>query len=294
MVFRNLPDLKRRTCFLRCSSLFIGRSMVPGLLLLCSMAISIGATGCGFDARDALNPAFVDFLGPAVIGSPSGPTSSGHVVIAFRNDTRFDEQLLTYLVEQGLDPTILEDPDLRPRVRMVVQITFVNDETLIVEFNDGSATVIDPAFDASTVPELLETQQDNLVVQCDVSRVNLVGLPSVFLPTFVTTTTFDNAQFVVLTRRDLTIADPRFVQLQVDQVDDLGNPVILRNVGVRNQPAPAVGPNCGSVVTLVMSGTLKINFSPNGAGALVPGFLDTDIDSQEESPGRYQITVGIR
>jgi len=243
---------------------------------------------------DAFNPAFVDVLGPGV-ASPRGPDSSGHVVIAFRNDTIFDERVLQDLVDAGLNRDLLDTPNLRPRVRMLLQITFLNRETLQVEFNDGSSTIIDPSINASEFPDLTRTQQNNLVVQCDVARVDLLGLPSIFVPEFFEFTRIDPGDantrpFRVRTRVD----PPQFAVLQRDTVDQLGNTMVLRNIGVRDAPAPAIAPNCGSVVTITMSGTLTLPTERNAFGEDTVGALITDTARIDASPGQFRINVGIR
>jgi len=243
---------------------------------------------------DAFNPAFVDVLGPGVV-SPRGPDSSGHVVVAFRNDTIFDERVLQGLVDAGLDRALLDVPDLRPRVRMLLQITFLNGESLQVEFNDGSSTIIHPAINAAEFPDLTRTQQNNLVVQCDVVRVELLSLPSIFVPDFFEFTRIDPGDantrpFRVRTRID----PPQFKVLQRDSVDQFGNTLEVRNIGVRDAPAPAIAPNCGSVVTITMSGTLTLPTERNAFGEDTVGVLVTDTARIAASPGQFRINVGIR
>lgn len=269
------------------------RSPASLSLMVTLAAVTLAVPGC-----DALNPAFVDFLGNSIAPgtvTPIGPPSSGHVVVALRNNTVFDEQLLESLVQNGLDRTLLDDPDLRPRVRMRLRITFTNNESLDVEFNDGSSTIVDPRIDASMFPDLVETPQDNVVVQCDVARVDLLQLPSVFVPAFFETIRInpgdeDQPPF----REQVNTAPPQYVRLQVDDVDEFGNTVLQRNIDIRDLPAPAIGPNCGSVVTITMSGTLRLPFEVNEFGAEVPGVLDTNNLALAASPGRYRVVVGIR
>ncbi len=245
--------------------------------------------------RSALNPAFVDVIGPGIAGQPTGPTSPGHVVVAFRNDTVFDEQLLAFLVQDGLDPTLLDDAELRPRVAVRVRITFPDNETLDVEFVDGSSTIVSAEVDISQFPDLVRNQQDNLVVQCDVVRVELVELPRVFVPSVFETLTVDpgdenSAPFTRLVNR----VQPQFEQLERDDVDQNGNTLLQRNLDIRDVPGPAIGPNCGSVVTIVLSGTMRLPFEVNAQNQLVPGVFDFDIEGRATSPGRYQLNVGIR
>ena len=262
---------------------------VHGAVLAGLSALVLIVLGC-----DAFNPAFLDVLGTK-IAPPRGPDSAGHVVVALRNDTIFDERLLQNLVDAGLDRALLDDPELRPRVRMLVAITFVNGDVLAVEFNDGSSTIVHPAVNLTALPDLTRTQQNNLVVQCDVRRVELLALPAVFVPDFVEFTRIDpgdenTAPFRVRTRVD----EPQFVTLALDAFDQFGNTVTRRNVDIRDAPAPAIAPNCGSVVTITLSGTLGLPFERNAFGQDLPGVLVTDLARIEASPGRFRINVGIR
>lgn len=259
-----------------------------------ALMIAVMTSVVAFTACDAFNPAFLDVLGPSVV-SPRGPDSAGHVVIAFRNDATFDERILDSLVADGLDPSLLADATLRPRVRMLLRITFVDQNTLDVEFNDGSSTVIHPNVDPRDFPDLLQTPQNNLVVQCDVARVDLLTLPSVFVPDFFEITRIDpgdenTAPFRVREQ----IVQPQFEQLLLDTVDQFGNTVVLRNINTRDAPAPAISPNCGSVVTLTLSGQLSLPFERNAFGDDVAGVLVTDLARIAASPGRFRLTVGIR
>lgn len=263
-------------------------------LLFACTAVTFMVMGCDPTIiSSALNPSFVD-LAPGV-AQPTGPTSPGHVVIAFRNDTVFDEQLLNFLVQDGLDPSLIDDPALRPRVAVRVRITFPDNEMLEVEFVDGSSTIVSAEVDITQFPDLSRNEQDNLVVQCDVVQVELVELPRVFLPTAVETLTVDpgdenTAPFTRLVTR----TQPQFELLERDDVDQNGNTLLQRNFDIRDVPGPAIGPNCGSVVTIVLSGTLRVPFRVNALNLLVPGFFDTENTEIATVPGRFQLNVGIR
>ncbi|NOS99552.1 MAG: hypothetical protein HOP29_02880 [Phycisphaerales bacterium] len=268
---------------------FKGRYRGRTALMFASMAGVVAFTAC-----DAFNPAFLDVLGPSVV-APRGPDSAGHVVIAFRNDATFDERVLDSLVAAGLDEALLTDQTLRPRVRLLLRITFVDQNTLDVEFNDGSSTVIDPLVDPRDFPDLLQTPQNNLVVQCDVARVDLLTLPSVFVPTAFEITRIDPGdENTPPFRVRNQIIPAQFEQLQLDTVDQFGNTVVLRNINTRDAPAPAISPNCGSVVTLTLSGQLSLPFERNFVGVDLPGVLITDLARLAASPGRFRLTVGIR
>ncbi len=266
------------------------RTRLHGLLLLAGLGMTLVFFSCG----DALNPAFIDIL-PRGIADPQGPGSSGHVVVALRNDAIFDDRVLAFLLNEGLDEELLEDPRLRPMVRMLVNITFANGNTTQVQFLDGSNQVVDPEASELTRQELQRTQQDNLVVQCDVSRVELVDLPEVFVPVFFETTRINpgdenTPQF----RERVNVVPPQYERLEIDTVDEFGTTIVQRNIDIRDAPAPAVGPNCGSVVTITFAGTLSVPFEINFAGDDVPGVLNTDFTARERSPGRFEVRVGIR
>jgi hypothetical protein len=263
-------------------------SAVAGVL-----CVSLMVLGC-----DAFNPAFVDFVGSNFDGvdvTPQGPDSAGHVVIAFRNDTVFDEQMLDSLIAQGLERSLTEGNNVRPRIRMLLNIVFTNDEMIQVEFNDGSASIVDPRVDLATLPELTRGEKNNIVVQCDVARVELMGLPSIFVPIFFETIRIDPGDELTRPFRvQVNSIPPQFQVLRVDDIDNLGNTVLLRNIDIRDLPAPAIGPNCGSVVTISISGTLRSPFVVNEFGALVPGVLNTNGQGIAANPGRFDINVGIR
>lgn len=262
----------------------------PGLALTAVCALVSVLPGCG----DVFNPAFLDVLGTE-IAAPRGPDSAGHVVIAVRNDSIFDERLLQSLVDAGLDRTLLDDPFLRPRVRMLLEVTFLNGDVMQVQFEDGSSTVVHPLAPASALTDLARTEQDNLVVQCDVARVELVALPEVFVPDVFEHTRIDPGDENTPPFRVRTGVDPpHFERLERDTVDQFGTIIVLRNVDIRDAPAPAIAPNCGSVVTVTFSGTLSLPFERNSFGQDIPGVLVTDTARLAASPGRFHVIVDIR
>lgn len=251
-------------------------------------------------ACDVLNPRFVDYVSGSfnVPVQPLGPTSRGPVVIAFRNDMVFDEQLLDYLVAQGMDPTLLDDPNLRPRVRIAFRITLANGNQATIEFNDGSSTILDPQFgDAANFPALIRTEQDNLVLQCDVARVELAALPSVFIPVEIQVIGINRPALGganVRLNLEILPGTPGFQALRADDPVVEGTIPIPRNFDIRDLPAPADGPSCGSVVTFVMTGTVRVHFDINEFGALVPGWLITDRGVIAAHPGRFKIAVQVK
>ncbi len=264
-------------------------------LMFASAALFALMLGCdNAILRSALNPGFVDVVGPGIAGQPTGPTSPGHVVVAFRNDTVFDEQLLNFLVQEGLDPILLDDPEARPRVAVRVRLSFPNDEELEVEFVDGSSTIVSPEVDITQFPDLTRNEQDNLVVQCDVVQVELVELPRIFVPSPLEILELDENEFGRAFPVLVDTIPPQFELLERDEVDQNGNTTLQRNFDIRDVPGPAIGPNCGSVVTIVLSGTLRLPFRVNADNELVPAYFDTEMREIATVPGRYQLIVGIR
>jgi len=259
-------------------------------------ALAAGASICILSAcGDALNPAFLDILGPGIV-APRGPGSAGHVVVALRNDTIFDDRILQHLISAGLDEEIVTASGVRPRMRMTFLITFVNGNTMQVQFDDGSSDIVHPLASQATQADLARPEQNNVVVQCDVARVDLIRESiQVFVPDFFETTRIDPGdENTPPFRVRVTVDPPQFEVLQIDDVDEFGTITTLRNIDIRDAPAPAIGPNCGSVVTILVSGTLSLPFEISSGGNDVPGVLNTNGVALAASPGRFQINVGIR
>jgi len=90
-----------------------------------------------------------------------------------------------------------------------------------------------------------------------------------------------------------------FRVLQPDQTDDDGNVVVQANVGIRDFPAPVINPICGTVVAVIMNGTLSVPFlqgvpDPTGVGQLNdPSFDAGDVSSVASIGGRYEFLVTV-
>lgn len=258
----------------------------PGLaVLLCG--------GC-----DALNPAFVNLF--AIEDSPSLatlPNAPGHVVVAVSNQTDIDERLLDFLLPK-LNLTAAEVQALRPRIRMQVRITYVDGTFQTVEFIDGSSNLVDPAFDAVSVPDLNQNALNNAVVLCDVARVELepgtnveVFLPVEIIQFELVESTGTGGNTVVTFEQRGTIT-PVFWGLQVDDVDENGN-TLQRNIGIRDVPAPTPSVICGSVVVFTIQGTLAVPF----LDVVSPDAPSVDQDDQATVArigGRYQFIVTVQ
>lgn len=255
-----------------------------------AVVVAINATFGFVLSCDALSPNFLSAIGLPTIG----PSSAGHVAVVFRNDTQFDAELVQHLRDIGVADELLDDPNLRPLVRFVVRVTFVNGEQLDMVFRDGS-TVIDPTFDPTLLPDLTRDQLNNVIVQCDVARVEVIETTlQIFIPVFFEITRVDPGDentppfFVRLTR-----TAPAFELLERDEVDAQGLLLVQRNFDIRDAPAP-VFPLCGSAVVMTLSGTLRLPFETNANDVRVPGLFNTNIFELRTSPGRFQMLVSLR
>ena len=260
----------------------------------------MGSAILGMSACGAFNPAFVDLIDQSDTGQFSTiDNAPGHVVVQFVNNAQVDEQLVEYLVNvAGLTLTSAQRRDLRPRVRLRMQVTFTNGIQTIFEFVDGSSILIDPRFDAQAFPDLNQNDLDNSVVICDVSRVEVApgSAIEVFIPVELDVYELvevqgpggeTNVAFVLREQQP-----PIFQVLLPDDVDEDGNVTLQRNIGIRDFPAPALDPLCGSVVTVVMDGVLRVPFLPAGMGE--PSFDRDDEVSVAGIGGRYEIRVGVQ
>jgi hypothetical protein len=279
--------------FCLASTLRVPSRRGTGLLLVFS-GLTVLLCGCA-----ALNPAFVNLFDPS--GSSSFatlPNAPGHVVIAMSNQTEVDERLLDYL----LPKMNLSDPEeqaLRPRIRMRVRITYVDGTFQTVEFIDGSSNLVDPAFDAQSVPDLNQNDLNNAVVLCDVARVELEPGTNVevYLPTeiiqyqLVESTGIGGDTVVTFEQRG--ILAPVFWPIQVNVVDEDGNVTLQRNVGVRDVPSPTPNVICGSVVVFTVQGSLAVPFldvvSPD-----TPSVDQDDLETVSRIGGRYQFIVTVQ
>lgn len=245
---------------------------------------------------DALNPAFVNLIaGEAADDFVSLPNAPGHVAIAMVNTTVVDERLANYLARQ-LNLPLVEISKLRPRVRIRVLVTYVDGTTQTVEFIDGSPKLIDPAFDAQAFPDLNQNDLNNVVVVCDVASVQIQpGGIEVFIP--VPLAVFDLVQVQVgggettVLFVNTAILPPRFATLLVDEIDEDGNVIVQRNIGIRDSPGPIPNVLCGSVVGITIDGVLTVPFFEQESDA--PSFFADDITSLAQVGGRYEVTVSV-
>ncbi len=265
--------------------------------------LGIAVCGC---SGSIFNPAFVSLVDTSG-GSPNVTIDNapGHVVVQFINNAQVDESLINYLVtEGGLVLTDAEIRNLRPRVRMRVQVTYTNGQVLQFEIVDGSQTLIDSRFQDTAEADLNQNDLDNAVARCDVSRVEVVPGSSieVFIP--VELLQFDQQEVTVGENVDIVYVlrdriPPQFRVLQPDVIDNDGNVVLQSNVGIRDFPAPVLNPICGTVVAIIMNGTLRVPFlqgvpDPSGVGQLNdPSFDIGDESTVAAIGGRYEFLVTV-
>lgn len=262
-------------------------------LLVCSLGLA--GSGC-----DALNPAFLEIVAPdGTLATMNN--APGHVVIAFVNNAEIDERVISYLESAaggGLEFTDAEKQSLRPRVRARVVVTFRNGQQSTIEFVDGTPDLIEPIHADIAVPDLNQNDLDHVVVLCDVARVELV--PSsieVFIPVelaiweWETTSDAESILEVGFWRvRGRRL--PSFWALRVDGVDANRNLTVRRNLGIRDVPAPVDAPLCGSVVTIVMDGTLSVPFLDGVDDS--PSYDMNDAWSVGAIGGRYEFIVSVQ
>lgn len=276
------------------------RTLQTASAFLCSVALAVSLLGAG--SCSAFNPAFVDVVAPGGAASTID-NAPGHVVIQFVNNAEVDERLIAYITSDDggdLDLTDLERRQLRPRVRLRVQVTFTDGSINIVEFVDGSARLVDQAFDVTALPDLNQNDFSNAVVLCDVARVEIA--PQTDIDVFVPVPLVQYEIVEVVDANDIVVgvtavarevSAPQFRPLQVDQTDADGNVLVRRNIGVRDVPSPIPEPLCGSVVTIVMNGVLSVPFLDE-FGIEVPSFDQNDDSSVGGIGGRYEFVVGVR
>jgi hypothetical protein len=218
-------------------------------------------------------------------GSATIPNPPGHVIVAMVNNATFDERLVGYLAPL-LNLSEEEIRRLKPRVRMRVVITFADGSTNTVEMISGSRSIIEPGFDENAFPDLNQNDLDNIVVNCDVASVTPEpGSPvEVFIPVeltgFQARETEDEGGQIITEFIETTTRPPQFEVLEVDDVDEDGNVILRRNVGVRDTVTPSVNVLCGSVIAITVSGSLSVPFLDGVSQS--PSF---DVDNEPQVAG---------
>lgn len=262
----------------------------PGLRPVSRMSVLVCCAALALGGCNAFNPAFINLLDPTgSAGLSTIANSRGHVVITFANNADVDERVVAELVNAGLELS----EAVKPRFRLRVRVTFADGSDQLIEFIDGSASLVDPTFSAQSEPDLNQNDLNTLVVVCDVARVEVVNPIEVFVPLtwnvfeFVEPTGLNEGFF-----RETREETPRFVALQVDDVDEDLNTLLQRNVGLRDAPAPVNNPLCGSVVAITVNGVLSVPFFAQGGGG--PGYDVLDARAAASLGGRYEFAVTQR
>jgi hypothetical protein len=269
--------------------------------MFCPLVLLMLGGGC----TSFFNPSFVNLLaadppeglGVPVSGDVTIDNAPGHVPIILVNNTQFDDRLLEYMEDIGLD---VGDADIRPRIRLRMTVEYTTGSQNTIEFIDG-APILQTSLDTEGGTEEIglapadvrENDLDNAVAICDVTLVTPQPVIEVFVPVFLKEITVTTTDFVVVRELEATIP-PRFVSLQPDTVDDQGDILTIRNYDVRDAPVPAVGPQCGGVVGFTVSGVLAVPFVEDELGQTLPGYLVTDTTAQAALPGRYSFLTTVR
>ena len=252
----------------------------------------LALAGCG-----AFSPSFLNLI-DTTGRLQTVQNAPGHVVLAVVNNAEIDEQLLNFL-ETRTEFTDAERRALRPRLRMRLRVTFVDGSFQVIEFVTGSRNLIDPAFDSRAFPDLNQNDLNNAVVVCDVAAVQVEpgSAIEVFIPVelvgFELVETTGTGGQVVTEFQPRQRIPPQFEPLLVDEVDEDGNIIFQRNVGLRDVPSPVTGLTCGSVVAVVVNGVLSVPFL-EAADTDEPSF-DLDDDATVATiGGRYEFIVTVQ
>jgi hypothetical protein len=141
----------------------------------------------------------------------------------------------------------------------------------------------------------------NAVMLCDVAAVapdvaitSVSSSLEVFEPVFLKVIRVVVGAQGAVTRELVRREQPQFLPLLVDEVDDNGTITLVRNFGTREIPGFPTNLTCGSVVGFVLAGDLTVPFVVDEDNATVPGFLDTDVNSEAAIPGRFALSVSVR
>lgn len=253
--------------------------------------------GCG-----ALNPAFVEVAAPGAAATISTVDNApGHTVLTFVNNATVDERLLSYLESADGGNLVLTDAEkrsLRPRIRFDVVINFANGTQMVVEFVDGSAKLVDQEFDARSEPDLNQNDLKTVVLSCadDIQQVAIAPGFSVFVPVQLNQyRRIDNASVIgQVEARAFELQQqipPAFRVLQVDELDGTGNVTLQRNFDIRDVPAPRQNVDCGSVIAIVLAGTLDVPFLEGVDDN--PSYDGNDPVTVARIGGRYELAVTV-
>lgn len=256
-------------------------------------SIVLGLAGC-----DAFNPAFVSLVAPEAAATvASVPNPPGYVVVGMQNNVRIDGQLLSFLSDDlGLSPA--EESALRARIRMRLRITFSDGTFQTVELISGSGDFVDPAFDATATPDLNRNTLTNVAVRCDVASVELEPGTNieVFIPVPLEIwelVEVDVGDETAIQPQQRGTIPPQFRALLVDDVDADGNVTLQRNIDPRDVLSPTTNLVCGSIVPVIVDGTLTVPFFSQATTGN-PSFDQDDENTEAGIGGRYQFRVSAQ
>lgn len=215
--------------------------------------------------------------------------SNGLLLVEFVNEARIDESLYPFLLR---DPTEV----LRPRFRFGLRVTFADGSDLVYRLTSGTPGIVQAPFQPNDFPDILGPDLFPIHFPCEnVRRVEIDSTIDVFLPVRLYGYEFVEPQgdggqvFHRYELRDTT--PPNFHRLEVDDVDVDGNVLMLRNVGVRDLPAPVVNPLCGTTIVFRVDGTLD---APTLATVeQQPAYDRDDLAAVARLGGRYAFRVTI-
>ena len=281
------------------------------------------ACGTSCNLTSAFNPEFVSLFDAEGTGEfASVQNATGHVPLIFVNKLRYAPQLVSYLAKlqeerrlSGLEDAQIPLSSLRPRVRLRIQVIYADDpdnpvqyefvegdgvfEVELREEEDEDLGLPPPPVD----PNLTENTLSRLVAACNVAQVEILGNAQVFVPVFVRTIRVEVGDLAQQTRTLVATDNPQFRPILPDDVDENLNTVLARNYGVREAPAPAINITCGSMIGIVLSGTVSVPFTAPedepedefiAEQSSVPGFVDTDIPREASIPGRFEFLVTVQ
>ncbi|MFQ5495370.1 MAG: hypothetical protein ACE5EX_08315 [Phycisphaerae bacterium] len=269
-----------------------------GSAFRCALLGSLLAVVAG--CTDTLSPDFVNVIDPGgslnLVTLDPGP---GHVVVAFVNNATVDERLLNFLENSGgVQLTPEEKQNLHPLIRATLQVTFADLTVLEIEAVTGNTKLVQQGFQAPLFDETIPPQTFARVGLCDVISVELLTADTeFFVPVELTefelievATPTGNVGDVTFEARTRT--PPQFQPLRIDDVDAGRNVILLRNVDIRNVPTPVTNPVCGSVIAIVLDGTLSVPFLTGVSEA--PSFDQDDEATRAAIGGRFRFSVTIK
>jgi len=258
-------------------------------------AVAFSICGCS-----ALNPSFLALFNTDAAAFQTIPNAPGHVVVGIINNAEVDESIISYL-ETKMELSDAEKQALRPRIRARLRITFVDGTFQTVEFITGSKNFVDPDFAAQAVPDLNQNDLFNIVAFCDVASVQLEPGTNieVFIPVEITTfeqeeVTNTGGTTIEIEYQPRDRIPPQFTALQADDVDEDGNVILQRNVGIRDIPGPTTNIICGSVVAITINGVLSVPFLDVEEAEGAPSYDIEDEPTVAGVGGRYEFIVSIQ